>query len=378
MRGTLTYTHTKYWQEECNVRIFIVGMGTIGEPLANLFLEFHKCLGITEIIIHKNTPDPQCRGMLKRSCEKGARLAVYREHRGAFEAMLAPVGVAPTYNFEEALDAADVVIDCTAEKIGRKLKETWYGQHAGTAKRFIAQGSEKGFGMPYAFNINDEALTPDVQFIQAVSCNTHQILCVLKTFAQLGFLPQYGSIAQARFVIFRRASDISQTNSIVGVEGSEPVCDIYGSHQGEDAMRVLKTMGITHLDLHTRALKANNSFMHVVEFYITLTQRVSRDEIIGLFRKNPLTPVTYRKTSNEVFAQGRDWGHFGRILNQTVVSLPLLEVKGQEIYGTCFTPQDGNALLSSVAATLFFRNPETYRKEVMQHFGQMLNMFAEV
>lgn len=43
---------------------------------------------------------------------------------------------------------------------------------------------------------------------------------------------------------------------------------------------------------------------------------------------------------------------FGRIPNWTVVVLPSLHVRnGNEVLGFCFTPQDGNTLLSSIAAT---------------------------
>jgi hypothetical protein len=45
------------------------------------------------------------------------------------------------------------------------------------------------------------------------------------------------------------------------------------------------------------------------------------------------------------------------------------------VVGFCFTPQDGNALLSSVAATLWFLYPEGFqdRIEVLHRY-----LFAEV
>ena len=56
--------------------------------------------------------------------------------------------------------------------------------------------------------------------------------------------------------------------------------------------------------------------------------------------------------TSTVFSFGRDHGHFGRILNQTVVVVQTLNVRNNtEITGFCFTPQDGNSLLSSIAAT---------------------------
>jgi glyceraldehyde-3-phosphate dehydrogenase (NAD(P)) len=36
----------------------------------------------------------------------------------------------------------------------------------------------------------------------------------------------------------------------------------------------------------------------------------------------------------------------------------------KEIIGTCFTPQDGNSLLSSLAATLWFLYPDSYEQKL--------------
>jgi glyceraldehyde-3-phosphate dehydrogenase (NAD(P)) len=64
--------------------------------------------------------------------------------------------------------------------------------------------------------------------------------------------------------------------------------------------------------------------------------------------------VTEKQHANVVFSFGRDHGYYGRILSQTVIVLPSLAVRhDREVYGFCFTPQDGNSLLSSVAAALW-------------------------
>jgi glyceraldehyde-3-phosphate dehydrogenase (NAD(P)) len=69
--------------------------------------------------------------------------------------------------------------------------------------------------------------------------------------------------------------------------------------------------------------------------------------------------------SSLVFSFGRDHGRFGRILNQTVVVLPSLHVRnGNELLGFCFTPQDGNTLLTSIAATERILYPETYPEKL--------------
>jgi glyceraldehyde-3-phosphate dehydrogenase (NAD(P)) len=47
------------------------------------------------------------------------------------------------------------------------------------------------------------------------------------------------------------------------------------------------------------------------------------------------------------------------------VSIPTLIVRdGYEITGFCFTPQDGNSLLSSVAAAAWLLDPDTYEERL--------------
>jgi glyceraldehyde-3-phosphate dehydrogenase (NAD(P)) len=79
------------------------------------------------------------------------------------------------------------------------------------------------------------------------------------------------------------------------------------------------------------------------------------------FRSTARVAMTNKKSSASVFSFGRDHGLFGRILNQTVLVTQSVAMRGdREIVGTCFTPQDGNSLLSSLAATLWFLHPDSY------------------
>jgi glyceraldehyde-3-phosphate dehydrogenase (NAD(P)) len=50
-------------------------------------------------------------------------------------------------------------------------------------------------------------------------------------------------------------------------------------------------------------------------------------------------------------------------LEETVVAVPSLYVSpdGKNVVGYCFTPQDGNSLLSSVAATMFLLYPDDWQ-----------------
>lgn len=360
------------------MKILLMGLGTIGEPLARLFLDMRLELGIEEVIVHKNTPNIQHRATLERICKMGARLAVYPDRLDEFKELMGPRGILPHYTYLEALDIADVVIHCTEAGIANKLKEDYYScYHKKNKKLFIAQGSEDEFGQPYAYDINDDALKRWCNFIQIASCNTHQVLSTLKT---LTLKNNKSNIEKARFYIGRRSNDISQIKSIIGVEVGIPNDEKYGSHQSRDAIKVLDTIGLGGIDIHTIADKFSNPFMHVVGFNITTNEKMTVEKIENLFRNNPMTAVTYRRSNNEVFNEGRSWGHYGRIFNQTIVCLPSLQVisEGHEIIGRCFTPQDGNVILSNVAATLWFKYPDEYLDIMQQYFHGRKFLFDEI
>jgi hypothetical protein len=119
------------------------------------------------------------------------------------------------------------------------------------------------------------------------------------------------------------------------------------------------------LNIYSSALKLNTQYMHTIHFNLTLRRGITKDELMRRFQSNGRVALTNKKSSASVFSFGRDHGLFGRILNQTVVVSQSLAMRGdKEIVGTCFTPQDGNSLLSSLAATLWFLYPDSYEEKL--------------
>ncbi|HAM95402.1 MAG: hypothetical protein UX53_C0013G0008 [Candidatus Azambacteria bacterium GW2011_GWB2_46_37] len=365
-------------------RVLIVGTGTIGQPLAKAALELKSQLGIDEIIILKNTPRVEDVGMVRRFQSCGAKICAYEEKFSQF----VQFGMTPDYDFETALSLANVIIDCTKDDLALKMKEDFYfyRHHTQKCRGFIAQGGAKGFGIPFAYNINNKALywsgSPH-KFIQVVSCNTHNILAILQTLVLAHEGPDY--LESGRFYLQRRVSDVSQKKGIIGIEVGTPSDPKFGSHQAADAMAVLRTISVRgDLDIHSRAHKSPNPYMHVIDFNLKLKTSLTLAEATARFWENPLTATTHQTMNNVVFSAGRDWGHFGRILNQTVVCLPSLEVLngGREIEGTCFTPQDGNSLLSSFAALLYLldgtENKSEWREKMKNIFHRPPFIFEEV
>lgn len=331
--------------------VHIVGTGTIGEPLIGLFTDFRERLGLDEVTFHKRTPLTSDRAKINHLMTRGAKLAVDPDRKAEFEAM----GHKVSYDAMEALERATVVIDCTPA--GNRNKEEVYSQLSGP-KGFLAQGSEFGFGKPYARGVNDETLVPgEDRFLQVVSCNTHNITTLIKTvcFDETG----RNSMTRGRFVCMRRANDVTQESSFIPAPQVGKHDDAeFGTHHARDANFLFQTMGLD-LDLFSSAVKLNTQYMHSLWFDLEVDTDLTLDDVVRRLKSNTRVAMTDKRYANLIFSFGRDHGYYGRILSQTVVVEPTLAVRrGREIYGFCFTPQDGNSLLSSVAAALWLIDPE--------------------
>lgn len=327
--------------------VHVVGTGTIGEPLIGLLADHREDFGIDEVTFHKRTPLVTERSKVNDLVRRGAELAVDADKRSTFEEL----GHTPKLETVEALERATVVIDCTP--VGNANKSDYY-EGLSHAKGFMAQGSEFGFGKMYARGINDEALVAgEDRYLHIVSCNTHNISAIVKT---LG-MDDDGTnhVTDGRFLCIRRANDISQDEGFVASPTVDKHKDErFGTHHARDANHLFATLGYD-LNLFSSAVKLNTQYMHSIHFSLTLDREMTLDEVKERLLSNARVAVTHKRSANSVFSFGRDHGYYGRILSQTVVSLDTLAVRnGTEVVGFCFTPQDGNPLLSTVAGMLWY------------------------
>jgi glyceraldehyde-3-phosphate dehydrogenase (NAD(P)) len=340
--------------------VHIIGTGTIGEPLIGLFADKKELLGFDEVTFHKRTPLLTDRSKVTNLLKRGARLACDESARRGFR----DLGIEPVYEHHEALRQATVVIDCTPSDVGLQNKKEIYEKYADNTKGFIAQGSEFGFGKMYARGISDRALRHGVdQYIQVVSCNTHSLAVLIDLIGLHGGGPE--NLEDGRFLCIRRANDISQDSSFVpSPQVNRHKDDRFGTHHARDAWHLFNTLGYD-LNLFSSALKVNSQYMHAVHFNIKVKQPTSVEAILETLRRDDRVALTYKQSANSVFSFGRDYGHYGRILNQAVVAAPTLMVRDRhEVVGFAFTPQDGNALISSVAAACWFLYPESYDQKL--------------
>lgn len=331
--------------------VHVVGTGTIGEPLIGLLENYQEAFGIDEISFMKRTPLLEERGKVNDLIRRGAKLAVREDRRASFEEL----GHEVSFNDVEAIERATVVIDCTPA--GNANKAELYERAVGPVG-FLAQGSEYGFGKMYARGINDETLSADDKYLHIVSCNTHNMSVLIKTLSQD---PDGTShLLDGRFVLLRRSNDISQDGSFVpsptvGSHGDPQ----FGTHHARDAHSLFATLG-HDLPLFSSAMKLNTQYMHSLWFSLQLDHEMTVDEAVERLDANPRVALTHKKSANAIFSFGRDHGFYGRILNQAVVPVESLAVRnGNELVGFCYTSQDGNSLLSSIGATLWFMYPDT-------------------
>ena len=343
--------------------VHIVGTGTIGEPLIGLMADNREAFGIDEVTFHKRTPLLRERGKVNDLVSRGAHLSVDQDRWAGFEEL----GHAPKLEAREAIERATVVVDCTPA--GNENKDKYYRSASGVSG-FLAQGSEFGFGKMYARGINDQALhREEDRFLHIVSCNTHNIAVLLKT---LGFdTDGTNHIVEGSFLCIRRANDISQAGGFIpSPEVGTHSKGRFGTHHARDAHHLFRTIE-EDLDLFSSAIKVNSQYMHALHFEIVLDREITVQEAQGRLMENPRVAVTYKRSAGEIFSFGRDHGYYGRILSQTVVPVETLAVRGgNRIVGFCFTPQDGNPMLSTVAASLWYLHPDGFgdRLEVLARY----------
>ena len=105
--------------------------------------------------------------------------------------------------------------------------------------------------------------------------------------------------------------------------------------------------------------------MHILRFNLKLKEPTTLNEIKEKLHNNDRIAMTNKDLTSTVFSFGRDHGHYGRIMNQTVVIEQSLHVRNEhEVSGFCFTPQDGNSILSSISAAEWMLYPHSYEDKI--------------
>ena len=320
--------------------ILIVGTGTIGEPLIGLLAQHKKELGIDNVSFFKRTPLSDEKGKVEALIRKGAKLVATSEAKNDFVSMGFSVE-----QLEKSYEENQVIIDCTPS--GNKNWDEIYS-NLDKDKRYLAQGSEHGFGPFFAWGINNDSLNQEQNKYLIASCNTHNIASIVKTFS----LDKERNLSEGRFVCLRRANDVSQNDSfspsptITKHDNQE-----FGTHHARDVFELFQQEG-KDLNLFSSAIKLPTQYMHTLWFNLSFEENIDLENISDDLKNSEFLMSTEKLSSNKVFSFGRDHGYHGRLLSHGIIAKKSLHVKNNNLTGYCFTPQDGNALLSSVAASV--------------------------
>tara|TARA_Y100000768_G_scaffold184324_1_gene138036 strand:+ start:2633 stop:3679 length:1047 start_codon:yes stop_codon:yes gene_type:complete len=339
--------------------VLVIGTGTIGEPLIGLLAEHKDSLGLDNIIFFKRTPLSEEKGKVEALLRKGAKIVATSDVLKEFHEL----GFNETSDVEQAYADSDVIIDCTPsgndnwDKVYSLLDQN---------KRFMAQGSEHGFGPFFAWGINNEVLKKDSNRFLIASCNTHNIASIVKSFA----LDEKRELLEGKFVCLRRSNDVSQNDSfspsptITKHSNQE-----FGTHHARDVHELFTQEG-KELNLFSSAIKLPTQYMHTLWFSLAFKDVIKYEDVMKNLINSEFLMATEKMSSNKVFSFGRDHGYHGRILSHGVVAEQSLHVKDNTLTGYCFTPQDGNALLSSVAGTVqhYYKNDWQEKMEVFNRY----------
>ena len=120
--------------------------------------------------------------------------------------------------------------------------------------------------------------------------------------------------------------------------------------------------------LNRKINKALEKSAEILNFQIDIPRNILRkkkifgelDEVLSSLENSEFLMSTEKLSSNKVFSFGRDHGYHGRLLSHGIIAKDSLHVKEKNLTGYCFTPQDGNALLSSVAASVNYFYEESW------------------
>ena len=340
--------------------ILVIGTGTIGEPLIGLLARHKDELGFGDVLFHKRTPNADENSKLRQLIAGGAVLATDADKMAEFEKQ----GLKPQLTKEQALERADVVMDCSPS--GNDNKAALYEKYNDGKRGFTAQGSEEGFGKRFAVGINDSALDVKAdRFVQIVSCNTHSITTMMQALAY-GNGADYDNLTSGSFVCIRRAIDVTQDSKYIpSPKVGKHDDDLYGTHHAHDAAGLFETLKV-HPKIFSSAMQLNTQFMHTLHFNLKLKKATTKEAVLASIAANPHLAVTAKKSSNMVFSFGRDYGPWGRLLMHSVIPTHTLCVTegGTRLVGFSFTPQDGNPLVSSIAAAVWFHDPSGYRAKI--------------
>lgn len=364
------------------MKVGIYSPGTVGKRVIHAILANKNLLGIKELVVFKRTPDKEYMSVLEMMKIEGAKFAFERGQTKAFSEL----GIEADYEKNEALSAVDVLIDCSAEGVSLGHKKD-YKKIAKKCRGFICQGAEEDYGFsekegPFIYGLNHDAFNfRRDRFIQIGSCNTHAGSFLLKAItSSLGLQAclESGCLLDIRFNFIRRSLDLNQkSKSVLSTQVSGHADSEYGTHHAKDIAAAFRLKGIELKGkILSSAVKINEPYMHIVNFSFVFDHEITKEDVLKRLESESRILFTERDLAHYTFQWGTDYGFKGRFSNPCIVALNTVEVfkigGGRcEVRGHAFTPQDGNFLLSNLAAMVGFLFPTDQFENKMRELEKL-------
>ncbi len=315
-----------------SMNILIVGTGNIGTTLANVLLAHRELFSIENLWVLKNEFRPWQSPDLDFLRDRGAVICTRTSYPGAVL-------------LDEIESSVDYAFDCAKEGTARDMKSYYDG-----LPRLLgvcAQGSEKGFGLPFMSGVNPQAIRGK-RFVNIVSCNTHGTASILQAVAG----ERLENLLEGDVVVVRRCEDVGSHQRLVSASVVARHLDpLIGTHHAIDVSDLFRTVGVT-MKLSSSDVTTPSQLMHAARFNILLDRGLSQDEVKQRIAANPLIASTLKYDSNSIFELGRRYGFQGRIYEHAVMVESNLLVQGNRIRGWVFVAQEGNTVLSTLDAFL--------------------------
>ena len=244
------------------VKVAINGYGTIGKRVADAvsLQDDMEVVGVT-----KTRPDYEA----KLGSKRYPLYVAKPENVELFE----KAGIEIHGTIEDLLPKADIIVDCSPNKVGAENKAKYY-EKAGL--KAIFQGGEKKDVAEVSFNaLANYDMAKGKRYVRVVSCNTTgltRFIYQLKTNFKIG---------RIRATMLRRVVDPKEDKKGL-VNGIMPDPVAIPSHHGPDVKTVLPDV-----DIVTTAFKLPTTLMHVHSLCIELKENASPEDVISVLEQEP-------------------------------------------------------------------------------------------
>lgn len=309
------------------IRVAINGYGTIGKRVADAIAlqDDMEVVGVT-----KTKPDFEAR----MASKKFDLYVAKKENAEAFE----KAGIETYGTIEDLLARADIVVDCSPDKVGAENKKIYEK----TGIKGIFQGGEKKDVAEVSFNaLANYEQAIGKRFVRVVSCNTTalaRLIYQLKTNFRIG---------RVRATILRRIADPKEdTRGLTNAIMPDPIT--LPSHHAKDVKTVLPDV-----DIVTTAFKLPTTLMHVHSLSIEMKEKVNREDVISALEKEPRIMLVSEKDGFTSTAKIIEFARELRMrydLFENVVWLESIAIDGNDLFITQAVHQEAIVVPENVDA----------------------------